>query len=431
MTPSCKFSPDKHLNKNIAGLSTSATVAIHQHCRKLLEEGTMVYRLGLGQSPFPVPELVVKALQQNAHQKEYLPVKGLPELRQVLANQYYQSFDINCDTRNIIIGPGSKELMFLLQLIYDGEIMIPMPAWVSYLPQARIVGRQVNTIMTSYENSWKITPDQLEAICRLDPGRARLLILNYPSNPTGQTYSKEELVELASVFRKYKILVLSDEIYGKITFDNSHTSLVTIYPEGTILSSGLSKWCGAGGWRLGYFVVPQCTTWLSDAMATVASETYTSTSAPIQYAAITAFQSHLELDNYVLQCRTILERLSIIVMEILTTADIKVLPPCGGFYVFPDFCNYRDVLATKNILTNKDFCQQLLADTGVAILPGSDFGRDESELTARIAFIDFDGKEALTNYPQDNVINESYIYRYCGKTIEAVKRITDWLKNLQ
>ncbi len=431
MTPSCKFSPDKHLNRNIARLSTSATVAIHQHCRKLLEEGAVVYRLGLGQSPFPVPELVVRALQQNAHQKEYLPVKGLPELRQVLAKQYYQSFGINCETSNIIIGPGSKELMFLLQLVYDGEIMIPMPAWVSYLPQARIVGRQVNTIMTSYENSWKITPDQLETICRLDPGRARLLILNYPSNPTGQTYSKEELVELTSIFRKYKILVLSDEIYGKITFDNSHTSLVTIYPEGTILSSGLSKWCGAGGWRLGFFVVPECITWLIDAMAIVASETYTSTSAPIQYAAITAFQSHLELDSYVLQCRTILERLSIIVMETLTSADIKVLPPRGGFYVFPDFDNYRDVLATKNILTSKDLCQQLLADTGVAILPGSDFGQDESELTARIAFIDFDGKKALDNYPHDNIINESYIYKYCGKTIEAVKHITDWLKNLQ
>lgn len=430
MTTTYQWFPDEHLNANLTGLSTSATIAIQQYCRELALEGRQVFRLGLGQSPFPVPDRVVKGLQDNAHQKDYLPVKGLPELRQILSKHHERYFGIDCGIDNIIVGPGSKELMFILQLVYDGEIMIPMPAWVSYLPQARIVGRRVNTIVTSSKNQWKISPEQLEAICMQDPGRARLLILNYPSNPTGQTYSREELEALTHVLRKYKILVLSDEIYAKLTFDNSHSSLVTLYPEGTIFSGGLSKWCGAGGWRFGLFVVPQCATWLSDAMATVASETYTSTSAPIQYAAIKAFEQSHEIDTYILRCRTVLAELSRIVMDMLNVLEIDVLPPQGGFYVFPDFDNYREPLARIGIQTSRDLCRQLLEDTGVAILPGSDFGQPEKELTARIAFVDFNGAEALANYPEDGRVAEAFVGAHCARTIEAVRRIVDWVASL-
>ena len=430
MTTTYQWFPDEHLNANLTGLSTSATIAIQQYCRELALEGRQVFRLGLGQSPFPVPDRVVKGLQDNAHQKDYLPVKGLPELRRVLSNHHERYFGIDCGIDNIIVGPGSKELMFILQLVYDGEIMIPMPAWVSYLPQARIVGRRVNTIVTSSKNKWKISPEQLEAICMQDPGRARLLILNYPSNPTGQTYSREELEALTHVLRKYKILVLSDEIYAKLTFDNSHSSLVTLYPEGTIFSGGLSKWCGAGGWRFGLFVVPECATWLSDAMATVASETYTSTSAPIQYAAIKAFEQSDEIDTYILRCRTVLAELSRIVMDMLNVLEIDVLPPQGGFYVFPDFDNYREPLARIGIQTSRDLCRQLLEDTGVAILPGSDFGQPEKELTARIAFVDFNGAEALENYPEDGQVAEAFVGAHCARTIEAVRRIVDWVASL-
>ena len=136
MTHAGLWVPDKHLNTNLTGLTTSATIAIQQLCRDLAGEGRQIIRLGLGQSPFPVPAPVVKALQDNAHQKDYLPVKGLPELRQILTEHHQRMFGIDCSTEDVIVGPGSKELMFILQLVYDGEIIIPMPAWVSYLPQA-------------------------------------------------------------------------------------------------------------------------------------------------------------------------------------------------------------------------------------------------------------------------------------------------------
>jgi len=423
-------SPSTHLNRNLEGLSTSATIAIQQLCRTLQKKGRTIYRLGLGQSPFPVPESVVRALQDNAHQKDYLAVKGLEELRLTLAERHRRRFDIDCGVEDVIVGPGSKELMFILQLVYEGEILIPIPAWVSYRPQARIIGRHVSNIITSKEGSWKVTAEQLDSICRLDPDRYRLLILNYPSNPTGQTFSADELEALAEVASKYKVLVLSDEIYGRLTFSGEHTSIVNYYPEGTIFSGGLSKWCGAGGWRFGLFIIPPAMRWIADAMATVASETFTSTSAPIQYAAISAFQENPEIDTYVRQCRCVLEALAAEVVSRLAQTEVDVLPAQGGFYIFPDFEAYRISLEKKDITTSRGLCDALLQDTGVAILPGSDFGRPEQELTARLAFVDFDGAAALKNYPQDHRLDSTYLGQNCHATLEAVDRIVSWLQAL-
>ncbi len=423
-------SPKAHLNQNLGGFSISATIAIQQLCRELQKEGRKIYRLGLGQSPFPVPEQVVEALRDNAHQKDYLAVKGLQELRQTLVEHHRLNFGIECGIEDIIVGPGSKELMFILQLVYDGEILIPIPAWVSYIPQAKIIGRYVNVILTDKKNSWKISAAQLDSICRLDPNRSRLLILNYPSNPTGQTYDAAELEALAEVASKYQVLVLSDEIYARTTFFKKHTSIVNYYPEGTIFSGGLSKWCGAGGWRLGLFVVPEAIRWITNAMATVASETFTSTSAPIQYAAIAAFRKDRNIDIYVEKCRNILAALSVEIMRKLEPTDIDVLPAEGGFYIFPDFGNYRSRMQRKKIFTSRELCADLLQQTGVAVLPGSDFGRPAEELTVRLAFVDFDGAKALCNYPANHQLDSAYLTSCCTNTLEAVDRIVDWLEAL-
>lgn len=423
-------SPDVKLNTNLGGLSTSATIAIQQLCRQLQRQGKNVFRLGLGQSPFPVPDPVIKTLQENAHQKDYLAVKGLEELRQVLIDYHHRWFDVECGIEDVVVGPGSKELMFILQLVYDGEILLPLPAWVSYSPQARIIGRNVNAIMTYKEDNYKITAQQIDTICRLDPNRSRLLILNYPSNPTGQTYSAQELEELAEVLATYKVLVLADEIYARLDFSGDPASIVSYYPEGTIFSGGLSKWCGAGGWRLGIFIMPEKMRWLTDAMATVASETFTSTSAPIQYAAVAAFRENPEIDRYVEKCRTVLAALADEITGLLQRTAVDVLPAQGGFYIFPDFSGYRIKLEERNILNSAQLCDALLQDTGVAILPGSDFGRNPGELTARLAFVDFDGGLALQQYPEDGVLNREYLLRCCGRTVEAVERLVGWLEAL-
>ena len=215
---------------------------------------------------------MVEALKENAHQKDYLAVKGLPELRETIVKYWKRTQNLNYTADNIMISPGSKELLFLLQLVYYGDLVIPSPSWVSYAPQAMIVERRVNWVKTHPENDWRLTAESLDALCAKDPERPRTLILNYPSNPTGATYSEGHLKAIAKVARKYSVILLSDEIYGELNHENRHVSMARFYPEGTIISSGLSKWCGAGGWRLGVFTFPPELQWLTDAMAAEVGE---------------------------------------------------------------------------------------------------------------------------------------------------------------
>jgi aspartate aminotransferase len=387
--------PDVQLNLNVRGAPLSATLAINELSAELEAAGRPVFRLGLGQSPFPVPEVVVDELRRHAHEKDYLPVRGLGALREIVASQHRRRFGIDCEAGDVLVGPGSKELMFLLQLVYYGDVVVPTPAWVSYAPQARIIGRHVHFVRTSAEDGWRLNPDQLQSLCELDPGRPRIVILNYPSNPTGGTYQPDELEALAEIANEYRVILLSDEIYGEIHHRGEHRSVVPMYPQGTIFSSGLSKWCGAGGWRLGVFVVPRSLRWLLDAMATVASETYTSTSAPIQYAAVRAFALGPEIESYLEDCRKILRALGNRLADLLRRGGLSLRPPQGGFYLFPDFSAHGERLAARGIATSRDLCQRLLEDTGVAVLPGSDFGRPPAELVARLAYVDFDGAAAL------------------------------------
>lgn len=426
----CDLAPDIQLNLNVRGLSPSATVAINERSDQLRTQGLRIYKMGLGQSPFPVPDIIVDELKQNAFQKAYLPVKGLPELRHAIAEHHIREFGIDCTANDVLIGPGSKELMFILQLVYYGDIVIPTPAWVSYAPQAQIIGRQIRFLHTHRENGWRLTPEQLDTLCKSDPSRPRILVLNYPSNPTGTTYSQDELKAIAKIANKYRVIVLSDEIYGKLHHAGKHHSIVPLYPEGTIFSGGLSKWCGAGGWRLGLFVFPTCLRWLQDAMAAVASETFTSTSAPIQYAAVKAFQESEDIDRYLYQARRILVSIGSKLVSLLKNVGVEVPLPQGGFYLFPDFKKYREKL---KITTSPEFCEHLLQETGVAILPGRDFGRDPEEMTARLAYVNFDGKKALEAASQildKQSLNDDFLYAYCAEPLNAVEKLCNWLKSL-
>ena len=340
------------INLNVRGLTESATLAINNQSNQLIRQGKHVYRLGLGQSPFPVPEVVQKALRQNSHQKDYLPVQGLQALREAVAKFHSKHDGTHFNTDSVLIGPGSKELMFLLQVCYYGDLVVPTPCWVSYSPQAQIVGRQVVTIPTSFENEWRLQPENLRQLCEQDPGRPRLVILNYPGNPEGGTYSQNTLKEISEVAREYDIIILSDEIYGKLTHSGEHVSIARYYPEGTIISSGLSKWCGAGGWRLGTFTFPESLKWLQSVMAAVASETYTSTSAPIQYAAVRAFEGGIAIERYLAHSRRILARLGEWSASRLRDVGARVISPKGAFYLFPDFTPIADKFTKNNIFTS-------------------------------------------------------------------------------
>src|SRR5690606_16367779 len=137
------------INNNLDGLAESPTLRINQRCKELAAGGKKIYKLGLGQSPFPIPNPVVNALRLHAPEKEYQHVKGLIQLRQAVADFHRKKDGVVINPEDVIIGPGSKELLFLLQLVFDGEVIIPSPSWVSYLPQAKIIGNVVHVIHTS------------------------------------------------------------------------------------------------------------------------------------------------------------------------------------------------------------------------------------------------------------------------------------------
>ncbi len=426
--------PPVSLNLNIRGLGISATLAVQQRCAELRRAGREVFNFGLGQSPFPVPDSVVEALRENAAKKAYLPVHGLPELREAVAACHRQRDGVDVRPDCVLVGPGSKELMFLLQLVFYGEILIRTPCWVSYLPQAQIIGRRVSRLHTTFEDHWKVRPEALLRAIELvhDDDRPRILVLNYPDNPTGLAYSPDELRELAEVARRFGVIVLSDEIYGPLHHHNEHVSIARYYPEGTIISSGLSKWCGAGGWRLGTFAFPPDLRWLMDALAAAASETYTSVSAPVQYAAIRAFQDGPDILAYLRDARRVLAALGAMCCTILTEAGLRLHAPQGAFYLFLDFSPLAGRLAQRGITSSAALCDRLLEEAGVAVLPGSVFVRPRSELTCRLAYVDFDGAAVLQAAGQnpDGPLDAGFIERHCPRVLEGCRRIAEWVGDL-
>lgn len=418
---------DVALEPRLRGMAPSSTLASQEHAREREARGLPVARLGLGQSPFPVPGCVVDALRAAAPEKEYLPVRGLPELREAVAEYHRRRHAVPRTGADVLVAPGSKELMFLLQIAFAGELLLPTPTWVSYAPQARIAGRRVRMLPTVAADGFQLAPATLDAVCREDPSRPRILVLNYPSNPTGVSYRPDALAELAAVARRHGIVVLSDEIYGELDFRGEHVSIVRFLEEATILSGGLSKWCGAGGWRLGTFSFPPRLRWLLDAMAVLGSETYSATSAPIQHAAVRAFRGGGDIEGYLQRSRSILAALARRTRRALVEAGADVPEPDGAFYLFPGLQAHAEGLAGRGIVDDRGLADRLMAELGVAVLPGSEFGLEPAALRVRLALVDFDGARALAA-AEAGPVDAAFVERLCAPTVGAVDGIAAWVR---
>ena len=191
---------DDYIKKNIADLKPSATLAINEKVKKLLKEGKKIFNFGFGQSPFPIPDRIVKVLKDNAHKKDYLPMQGLQELREAISKYLRKRTGVNYQKENIIITPGSKEAMLLMHVVFNGEIILPTPSWVSYEPQAEIAGNKVHWLETSIDNGWFPTAKELSKKVKSIGKRNIILILNSPNNPSGSVCSN--LNEIAEVAKK-------------------------------------------------------------------------------------------------------------------------------------------------------------------------------------------------------------------------------------
>jgi len=416
------------IDESVRALSASPTLAINELSNRLRREGRTIYKLGMGQSPFPVPDIVVAALKAAAHENDYLPVRGLPELRAAVAAHHRATQGLDLTPDDILIGPGSKELMFLTQLVLDAELFVPSPSWVSYVPQARLAGRRATWIPTRRDEHWHLTPNALAAALEQAAAGPKLLILNSPSNPNGFRIDRDVLAGLALVAREHGIVVIADEIYGQLDHEGIVDSIATFYPEGTIVSSGLSKWCSAGGWRLGTFAIAPQLRWLLDALGVVASETFSAVSAPVQHAAVTAFRGGPAIEEYLRHTRAILRALGTHCAAMLRDAGALVEAPHGGFYLFPDFTPHTAALAARGVRSSSEFCRRLLDETGVATLPGSAFGRPDDELTLRLSYVDFDGEAALAAARGRGVgaVDDSFIETYCARVLEAIALMARW-----
>ena len=399
----------------IKNLKPSSTLLINEESKKLEKEGKKIFKFGFGQSPFQIPEYIVNELKKNSHQNKYLPMQGLPELREAIASYISNKKNYNYKADNVIVGPGTKELMFLLHILFDGDVILPAPSWVSYAPQAVIGRNNIHWIETKRENNWFPTADEIEKIISKNKSKNYLLFLNSPNNPSGQIC--ENLEEIASVANKYNLIILSDEIYSELSFDNKFKSISNFCPEKTIISTGLSKWCGAGGWRLGYFIIPESLKQITNKLKVLASETFTSVSAPIQYAAISAYQN--DHSDYIENSRNILKSVGEYVYDNLKSNDVIINKPKGGFYLMPEFAN-------KNFSTSSEMCKTILRDTGVALLPGSDFGCSEKKMLVRLSFTDFDGVNFMNDVKKNKTINLNSINNFAPKIVEGTKRLREW-----
>ena len=408
------------VKKKILKLKESSTLVINEKSKKLISEGKKVFQFGFGQSPFPVPEKIVEKLRQNAHRKEYLPIQGLPELRSKISKYLFNRTGNNYPIENILITPGSKEAMLLIHLAFNGEIIIPAPGWVSYEPQAEIGSNKVHWLETSRSNNWFPTSIELEKkIKSIGKKKNLILILNSPNNPSGAVCNNLE--KLAKVVKKNKILVLSDEIYSDLTFSNEYNSISKYYPELTFITGGLSKWCGAGGWRLGFLAVPKKMSEFLSSLKSLASESYSKVNTPKQYAAVEAYAG--EYDKYKIKVRAILKAIGNFTYNNLKTNKILIVPPQGAFYLMPEFKN-------KKFKTSSELCQAALNDIGVAMLPGSDFGFKPKRMLTRLSYTDFDGTEFYKNVSNCTMIDDEMIKKFAPNVVEGVDRLSNWAKNL-
>ena len=410
---------NKFIKKKISILKPSATLAINEESNRLKKSGKKVYKFGFGQSPFPIPKNIVLELKNNASKNKYLPMEGLEELRKAIANYLNKFNNNNFISDNIIVGPGSKELMLLLNIVFDGDILLPAPSWVSYQPQASIAQNKVHWIQTSSSSNWFPTAEQIEKKIKTIKNNNILLFLNSPNNPSGTVC--KNLEELAKVAKKNKLVILSDEIYSNLTFENNYKSISNFYPEGTIVSTGLSKWCGAGGWRLGFFAIPDELKELKNSLKTLCSESFTSVSAPIQYAAIEAYTG--DYSNYLENVKKILFSTGMHVYENLKSNAVNVSKPEGGFYLFPEFLNAK-------FSSSAEMCKEILDKTGVALLPGSDFGIDSKRMIARLSYTDFDGKNFLKNTTGSKNLDAGGLKKYAPNIVDGTLKLKEWSNTL-
>ena len=378
-------------------LKPSSTLFVNEMVNKLWQQGEQVFHMGFGESRFDVHPQLENALGEHANKKSYLPARGLPALTEVVANYYSNKLALNFGSAQVIIGPGSKSLIYALQMVLDADLFLPSPSWVSYAPQAHLLSRKSFYIPASPDDNYRLDIQALDKLVQASTNSCKMLVLNSPNNPTGEVLSAEFLQELANYCRTNKLLVMSDEIYFQLCHgDVEHTSIAKYYPEGTLVLGGLSKHMSVGGWRLGVGLFPNSEFGqeLMKKMVVFASETWSGVAAPIQYAAITAYSLDPQLEEYVDDCRCIHALRTDFIRRALIKLGLQCTGGQGAFYTTVNFANYKSDLAHVGVKTSSELAKYLLKHYRIASLPCADFGLPEQVLSLRLStsYLDMEGE---------------------------------------
>ena len=365
-------------SKRVVGVQPSATVAVSDKARAMAAQGLDVINLGGGEPDFDTPPHIVDAALEAIRQghTHYVSSAGLRELRAAIADKLREENGLEFDPdAEIIVTPGAKLALFaaIMATVDEGdEVLILDPAWVSYVPCVQLAGGVAVHVPLSTEDGFRVTDAKLRQ--KLTP-RAKLLILNSPSNPTGRVFTRQELETIAKVALENDLLVLSDEIYEKILYDgHEHISIGSLPDmlDRTIVINGFSKAYAMTGWRLGYVAVKGP---LAKEMLKVQQHSATCASSFTQYAGIAALAG--PQDAVSLMVEEYRRRRDFITAGLNSLPGISCHQPEGAFYAFPN------VSATG--MSSIEFADMLLSEVKVAVTPGVAFG-DSGEGHIRISF---------------------------------------------
>ncbi len=359
------------LSKRVQVLSPSLTLAITALARDLKAQGKDILSFSAGEPDFDTPQRVKDAAIEaikNGFSK-YTAVAGTPEVLKAIAGKLKRENNLDYTPSQIVVNVGAKHSLFnIFQAIIDegDEVIIPSPYWVTYPEIVKYSGGIPVYIETDESTDFKITPAQLKAA--ITP-KTKVLLFNTPSNPTGSVYSKADLEGIAEVLKGTNILVVSDEMYEKILFDNlKFTSVASISEDmynRTITVNGLSKSVAMPGWRFGYLACPIKE--IVNAIVDLQGQSTSNINSITQKAAIPALEGDVDADIEAM--RVAFERRRNMAYELLSNIKgLSVIKPAGAFYL------YVNTKAIEN--DSMKFCSKLLEETGVAVVPGLGFGTE-------------------------------------------------------
>jgi aspartate/methionine/tyrosine aminotransferase len=415
---------------------------MNERVREMWQQGRTVYHLGFGESRFPVPAPVAEALRSNAHQRSYLPAVGMIQLREAIARFYRRRFLMDVSAQQVVIGPGSKSLLYALIMALGHKVILPQPSWVSYSSQALLAGKPVLTTPMHSECGYcldvELVQERLEED-RATGGNPDLLVVNTPHNPTGTMMSPDEAGALGELARAEKLTVVCDEIYALVTHGRvPHASVAQHYPEGSIVLGGLSKQLSLGGWRFGLAILPpgRAGETLRQTLQNIAQSIWSCVAAPVQHAALVAYGDSPEIDDYVKLCACMHAHRTQYLYTRLAEAGIDCIQPAGAFYVYPSFRKWSEPLAAKGVNTSDDLAAFLLERYELAALPGTAFGSPPSELSLRLSssYLDAEtdeGADRLVKAFEEDPDPRRFISEFHPGLQEAAARFAEFAAELE